>query len=393
MNNYKSLSFMRILKSTIELFISSFFVMYFLSISNNNVPKLGLYYIIVYMTVFLTIYFCKNVCKTNKRINLLRIGIIFNFVYFLLIYLLKEKLVDYIYFMAFIYGLEEGFYYSIYNNIESIGISNEERAKFTGIYTFFKSIISIIFPLIFGSIITESGFGSCTILILFLVITQIIFSFKYKDIKIDNPKKTNIKDYISIVKKSEILKKMYMVCFLNGFIFTGAFKSVVVIYIIKVLNTSLDLGIFTSIFAIISSIIGLLFAKAIPRRSYALILKITTLLTILGLVLLLFNSNLITVVLFNLFQTISQTLNTLIIGTSELNVSNINDVKKQYKVEYFVGMEFFTFVGRILGYMLYIVLGLAPNIIITNSILIVFILIIVLLSCNTIKLVKKVGDI
>ena len=68
MNNYKILSFMRILKSTIELFVSNFFVMYFLSVSNNNVPKLGSYYIIVYATVFLTIYiYVKIFVKQEKE--------------------------------------------------------------------------------------------------------------------------------------------------------------------------------------------------------------------------------------------------------------------------------------------------------------------------------------
>ena len=28
---------------------------------------------------------------------------------------LMEKVVDYIYFVGFLYGLEEGFYYSVYN--------------------------------------------------------------------------------------------------------------------------------------------------------------------------------------------------------------------------------------------------------------------------------------
>jgi len=76
MNNYKILSILRLLKSTIGLFVNSFFVMYFLNISNSNIAKLGVYYILMYAVIFITIFLCKNLCKSKNRINVLRTGII-----------------------------------------------------------------------------------------------------------------------------------------------------------------------------------------------------------------------------------------------------------------------------------------------------------------------------
>jgi len=257
MNNYKILSILRLLKSTIGLFVNSFFVMYFLNISNSNIAKLGVYYILMYAVIFITIFLCKNLCKSKNRINVLRTGIILNFIYFLLILLLKEKITNFIYLMGIIYGLEEGFYYSVYNNFESSGVSNKKRKEFSGSYICIKSIISVIIPLIFGSIITSSGFGVCTIIVLVLVTLQLIFSTMFKDNNLNNDiTKTNLKEYKQIIGKDEIIKNIYKVCLLNGFIFTGAFSSIVVIYIIKVVNTSFNLGVFTSIFAIITSIKG-----------------------------------------------------------------------------------------------------------------------------------------
>lgn len=261
MTNYRILSALRLLKSTIDIFINSFFVMYFLKLSNNNIPKLGVYYIIVNTVIFLSIFFVRNICKTNKRMYLLRIGIILNLLYFILIILLKDKIVDYIYLMGIIYGLEEGFYYSIYNNFESSGIKNSERTKFNGIYTSLKSIISIIIPLLFGSIINEAGFRECAVMVVILVIAQIACSIIFKDEKIKDISKSDIKGFIKIINKNQLLKKLYKLVLFNGILFTGAFSSIVIIYIIEVLNTNLDLGIFTSFFAIITSIIGYLFAK------------------------------------------------------------------------------------------------------------------------------------
>lgn len=266
MNNKKALFILRILKSIVEIFINSFFVMYFLSISNQNIVKLGIYYIIIYLTAYLSIRILGNYSKGKKRVNLLRVGIILNFIYFVLILFLKEDIIKYIYIMAIIYGLEEGFYYSVYNNFESISIKNSDRASFAGIYTIIKSLVSIIIPILFGSIITKSGFVKCTIIIVILTILQIITSFIFRDEKIVNRENLNLIYYKMLIKKYPTMKKMHHISLINGIIFSGAFQSIVTLYIIKVLNSSIELGIFSSVFAIITCFLGYFFAKILPKK-------------------------------------------------------------------------------------------------------------------------------
>ena len=190
-SNYKTITLLRVLKSVIDLFIDTFFVMYFLNLSNNNIIPLAVFYLIVYATVYITIFSVKNFCKRKKRVNLLRIGIILNFVYFLIIFLLRENMVHFSWLIAIIYGLEEGFYYSVYNNFESSGIKNGERKKYLGIICVLKSILSIIIPLIFGSVMSVQGFEKCLIIVLVLVAFQIILSFIYKDEIVNEQKRTD----------------------------------------------------------------------------------------------------------------------------------------------------------------------------------------------------------
>lgn len=302
---------------------------------------------------------------------------------------MKESIVNYIYLMAMIYGLEEGFYYSIYSNFESSGVKNCEKVKFTGVNISLIALISIIIPLVFGSIINEKGFGKCTIIIVVLVIFQLICSILFKDIDLIDESKTNIKKYLQHLKNNTIVKDMYRVCILNGFIFSGAFRSIVVIYIIKVMDSNLNLGIFTSIFAIISSIIAFLFANVIPKDKYSIVMKISTFFTVIGIILLMYKVTFITVLLFNFFQIFTQTICSLIISVLELNVSNHKDIKNTYKVEYFVFMENSFFIGRLFGYILFIILGVSSCLAICNSVLIIFIIIIILLVYYSMKLHNK----
>ena len=181
LDNYTILFCLRILKSILNNFVDVFLVLYFLTISNSNIIPLGIYKLVAVISIWLVMFFTRNYCKSKGRIKFLRLGIILYFLYFLTIIILREKIVDYIYIIGVLYGVEEGFYYCVYNMIESDGVANEDRTKYIGSYTFVKNIITILFPILFGYLIGISGFINATICALMIVILQLALSFAFKD--------------------------------------------------------------------------------------------------------------------------------------------------------------------------------------------------------------------
>ena len=389
MSNYKVLFILRVLKNIISNFVDSFLVLYFLDVSDSNILPLGIYKLVAIIAIYSVIFLSRNFSKSKHRANLMRIGIVLDFVYFLTIILLKDKVVDYIYLVGLLYGLEEGFYYSVYNILESDGIKNEERAKFAGTYTATESILSILFPLIFGSLIYTTGFLKSLIVVFIIVIIRIILSFIYKDNNIPKGNKTNMKEYFELTRKDKKFKQMYIVEFLNGLVYSeAAFSYIVTIYIIKVFSNSFSLGVFTSIFSIISFIIGILFAKFIKKKYYAKAIKISMVFTILSLILMIINCNAITIVLFNLFQTISKKLKNLITGNNQANLSNDSKIQKEYKTEYWLANETSLVIGRIISSSIFILIAYTdPTIMI-----IIFALFLVLFAISSVKLQKVIEE-
>jgi YQGE family putative transporter len=389
MSNYKVLFGLRVLKSIISSFVDIFLVLYFLNISDSNILPLGIYKLVAVITIYLVIFLNRNFAKSKHRANLMRIGIIFDFVYFTTIILLKDKVVDYIYLIGLLYGLEEGFYYSVYNMLESDGISNEERPKFTGSYTATKSILSIIFPLIFGSLIYATGFLKALAIVFVIVVIRIILSFIFKDKNIPNTNKTNMKEFFKLTKNSKKFKQMYLIEFFNGLTYSeGAFSYIVTIYIIKVFSNSFSLGVFTSIFSVITCIIGILFAKIIKKEHYATMIKVSMTFTIISLFIMIFNCNFVTIVLFNLFQTISKSLMDLINGNSQGNLCNDERIRKEYKVEYWLTNETALCIARIISNSIFILMAY------TNSqlIIIIFAVFLILYASNSIKLQRIIKE-
>ena len=381
MNNYKVLFSLRVLKSILNIFVESFLVLYFLDLSASNILPFGIYKMVSVTTIFFTIFSLRNLAKSKYRVNLLKIGIGLEFIYFLTILLWREKIVDYMYFLGILYGLEEGFYFSVYNIFESDGIKNEERAKFNGMYTAVKSILAIVFPILMGTYIFTSGFLNSLMVVLAIVVIKIILSFQYKDNNVPTQPKTNFAEYSKIVKQNRIIRQFYKLKFYGGLTYSeGAFSSIVTIYMIKVFSNSFSLGIFTSIFSMITCLLGIVFAKVMKASNYSRNLKITTTFTVFSLFMMIANCNSFTVILFNFFQTISKNLTQLINANNQFNLSNLDVLKKKYKAEYFIGMETFIFVGRVVSQSLFILIAFMEN---SNIMIIIFSMFLILYELNS----------
>ena len=389
MNNYKVLFSLRILKDVLISFIDSFLVLYFLDVSANNILPLGIYKLVAVCAIYIVIFSVRNFCKSKHRVNLMRIGIVIDFIYFLIIIILRERVVDYIYLVGLLYGLEEGFYYSVYNMLESDGVTNSERAKYTGTYTATKSILSIVFPLVFGSLIYTTGFIKTLLIILVIIVLRIILSFMFKDKNIPKGSKVNIKKYKDIVKEKPQIKQAYNMSFFSGLTFSeGAFKYIITIYIIKVFSNSVSLGIFTSISSLISCVLGILFAKCIKPKHYKGMIKVSMFFMIISLCVMIYNCNMITIIIFNLLQTFAYGLTGLINNNSEFNISNIKKIKKEYKVEYFLGMETSLFIGRVISNALFIIMAFMD----LDIMIYIFVIFVILFAMSSIKLQKIVEE-
>ena len=65
MSSYKVLFILRILKNVLTGFVESFFVLYFLDVSDNNILPLGIYKLIAVTAIYGAIFFVRNLAKSK----------------------------------------------------------------------------------------------------------------------------------------------------------------------------------------------------------------------------------------------------------------------------------------------------------------------------------------
>ena len=386
-DNYKILFALRNLKAILAIFVDSFLVLYFLTLSENNILPLGIYNLVAVITVFLSMFLLRNLCKSKTRSNVLRTGIILDIHFFITILLLRENVIDHVILLGFLFGLKEGIYYSVYNSFESDGITNEERIKYNGQQLATRAILSVVFPLIFGGLIAATGFINSIFFVLIIVIIRILLSFRFKDNNIPKYDKTDLRKFYSKIKKDRLVKQVYKLSVLNGLTYSfGAFHTIIMVYIIRIFNDSMSLGFFTSIFSAMTFFIGILFSKHINPKYHKSIIAISMPFTIISLVIMVLYPSVLTVIIFNFYQTISRNLMTLINDTNIVNISNKPLLKKEYKIEFFLVNDFFLLIGRVTSQSLFILMAFISELYIIP----IFIIFLVLFTYNAIKLQKLI---
>ncbi len=354
MNNYKTIFSLRILKNIIDTFIDTFFVLYFLSVSSENIVPLGIYYIIQVIAIYLVFYFCRNIMRTKRRINLMRIAMGLDVVYFLLIIILQTKIASFPYILGLLRGLEEGFYYSVYNVIESDGIKNTQRGKFNGVYKMIAAAFSVILPLLFGNFIAETGFIQSLLVVLVIVAVRILLSFVYRDHNLPRSDKVNMHKYHEVVKKDQRFRQTNLLRFMQGLVVScSAFASIVAIYTVRFFPDSVSFGVFTAVFAAVSGLIGITFAK-FPRFYNAKTIVFCTICATLAMVWMIFDCNVLSVILFKFWRIVLKDGTQILNDTSTSNLSNDAKIRREYKTEFLVESEKYLMLGRVAGYLLFI---------------------------------------
>jgi len=337
--------------------------LYFLQISNGDLLKLVIYRIALCTVIPIIFYFTGNIGKSNKRIWLLRSGMIATMIYFITILILGHKMSEYYILMGLIFGLREGLYWSCFNIFEYEGVEKSERRSFLGLYTILKNILGILFPIIFGGIIYSNSFWTGTLVMTIFTILGFIASMMYKDKKHENEGKFDIKTLLNIQFKDTNLLYVCIYHIFTGMIYsTAGFKLLADVYILSIFNDSISAGWITAVQSLVSCILGVLIIKVLKTsRRMKLINNMCSILMIIVLILLIFTPTNSTVILFYFAFGMYKDIESNIDGIICNNVVNISDILRTHKSEYSFLSDSWLYIGRILGYLVLILYALRAN--------------------------------
>lgn len=346
-----------ILCKVFSVFTGIFLSAYFYKISEDYVFQLALYNVVGWIFATLGAVFLADMIKRKDKIWFYRIGIIIKTIFAFTILILGQDITNHVISLGIMYGLMTATNGFPFNMIESENITNGERIRYLGYGNALTGIVSIIAPLIIGRYITETSYTATAVPIIVITIMELLISFFLKS-KNRTTKKLALKSFFKNFLKDKILWKLYAIEFLKGFNRNGVMSLVASLIVIRALSNDTAIGDWSSVFAALSTIAMLIFAKYYKKSHQTVVVSVFTLIILVSTILVLISPNFMSIVFYNIAYDVFLFVVDRIANANLFDYSNSGIYKNRYNTEYFTFRELFLNAGRILGYLILMLLAL-----------------------------------
>ncbi len=284
--------------------------------------------------------------------------------FILFIVILSEKIANNFILIAIIYALSETLYWCTHELIYIDVTNNENRKNYMSIKKILSKILNIISPIILGTSIELYSFAKIAVYVLILSVIQIIITLFIKtETKNEKKQKYDLKGFIRYIKENKLKK-------IQNFSFSGiaygiiesSISTLIIIITIMTFKTSLNLGILTTIFSICSMISLVLYNTFYNKNNAKFILMLCSIVIVIGVLGLLITINKTTLVIYNFCYVITFCIFDIVYNTRKGNLVKECEIEK-YREEYIGYTSISIGLGRIIGYILMLIVSLTNDII------------------------------
>ncbi|MGE5329774.1 MAG: MFS transporter [Deltaproteobacteria bacterium] len=349
------------IQSIIRIIIKVFLGIYFFKLTNGNLCALASFYAIYYAVDSALFFIMLNYMKSGNRAKPYRFGVFIFSLFFLAILCLKDNAAGYIQLLAVVYGAATAFYYFPYNLLRFELNSSTARGLYFGYEKAIEDILSIVIPLIVGSVITISSYQPVFMVV--IICTGITFAFSYKLSNSEISKqKSDIKGFVKLLKdnKEGNVFSSYVTEFLRGLNYFGVLPVLIPIIIFMKFSNEFTLGILSSIFSAVSILTSVIIAKFLHGKYFRNLIIVSGILLFAGTGLLIFDISERAIIIYNIAFSIAIPVLTILQSTYSWNSIDKTGLA-EYKEEHFAIREAVSALGRVSGFILLFFAGLFGN--------------------------------
>lgn len=372
--NAKLLIASDLIYSLTAIFIETFLVAYFLKITNESITTISIYYIIIYSLLALGNIFMGKIIKKypSKSKQILSLGIVSRALFILFIVVLAEKIATNFILIAVIYAFSEILYWCAHELLYIDVTTNKNRKNYMSIKKILGKLINIIAPIILGTSIELYSFTKIALYVFILSLVQIILTLLIRvDINNLKQEKYNYKNFIQCIRNNKLTKiKKYNLAGMAYGIVESSISTLIIIITMMTFKTSFSLGVLTTIFAICSMISLMLYNKFYNNKTSKLILILCSIIVVLGVLGLLIDINKTTLIIYNFCYIITFCIFDVVYNTRKGNL--VKECKiENYREEYIGYTSISIGSGRIIGYLLMLIVSFTSNLIFFKVLLVI----------------------
>lgn len=369
------------------IFVETFLVAYLLKVTNKNITTISIYYILIYTLTSSGSIVMGRIIKRapDKSKQIMSLGIVARALFTFLIVLLSDKIATNYILIAIIYAFSEMLYWCAHELIYIDATNNDNRKKYMSIKKILCKIVNIISPIILGTSIEFYSFTKIAVYVFSLSVIQILITLFIKTNIKKEKRQYNFKEFIEYIKRNKLKKiQKYNLSAISYGIVESSISTLIVIITIMTFKTSLNLGILTTIFSAFSMLSLMLYNKFYNKNNAKFILTLCSIIVVIGVIGLLINISKTSLVIYNFCYMVTFCIFDVVYNTRKGDLVKECKIDK-YREEYIGYTSIGIGIGRIIGYVLMLIVSFTSNIIYFKILLAVVTLFAPIYCCLIVK--------
>ena len=299
----------------------------------------------------------------DKSKQIMSFGIVARALFILFIVLLSEKIATNYILIAIIYAFSEMLYWCAHELIYIDVTNNDNRKKYMSIKKILCKIVNVISPIILGTSIEFYSFTKIAVYVFALSVIQILITLFIKTNIKKEKRQYNFKEFIEYIKRNKLKKiQKYNLSAISYGIVESSISTLIVIITIMTFKTSLNLGILTTIFSAFSMLSLMLYDKFYNKNNAKFILALCSIIVVIGVIGLLINISKTSLVIYNFCYMVTFCIFDVVYNTRKGDLVKECKIDK-YREEYIGYTSIGIGIGRIIGYVLMLIVSFTSNII------------------------------
>lgn len=327
-----------------NLFLGTFVISFLMHNSINDLVSVSVYRLFYFFAVCVTFILATNWCKNGNKHIVFGMNIITRIILLGLIAILGPNAANWVIVLGVLYGIFDGFW-----NLPMYGmiidkVRKEKMVFFIGTKTAIKNTVKILLPVILGVLIAIKSLQNVAWIIMCITIMEIFMLLRLSPPQPHKYRHANLLSFFKKMSTTSVLRKIFFAEILRGF--AWVLETVVTIYIVYIFHTDMNLGIWSTVFAVCTIISSWAFGRFCSERDFKWVIKICSGILIFSAACLIIDVNKISILIYAFSYAVAIEIMNQCCGATTMNIARTKIVTNIYHTEYFVIRDIMLFIGR-----------------------------------------------
>lgn len=347
--DFKLLITFSALRNISDLFLGTFLVSFIMHLSASEIVSVSMYKLFEYAATCAGFFLFAHWCKRYNKVAVFALNLIPKIMLLMAIILLGDRVVDWVIPLGVLYGVGAAMYHLPMNSMVGEKVASHMMNRYIGVKNTVIYIVKILTPVVLGIFIDTGSYVDMAYVMLGLTVVELVLSFGLSPSRHKTRRPIDFIGFFRCMMRFPVIRTMFRMEVLRGF-GVGLLGTVITMYTVYMFHTDLNLGIFTTIFAIFSIITSWAFGRWGRRKLYPYLLAVAMVVMLVAISIFVWNTTPVTFLLYNFVYATAIVLMEQISSVTIFNLSKSKCITVNHRIEYFVFRDFALFLGRWVGF-------------------------------------------